>query len=163
MFNIHILKKDFSPIKIATINRETSKITTVDIGLSSVDNFNSQVCKYIFNDKGYKTEDDEWFQSEDIKGVCFHILRWRRCTAYLVIQFSPRGTRYLCYFSDEIKHSAQSFGTSMEDVDKEEVFQCLENNLKNFLTGNKILKIFLNDKRIDLLDNIDNYKNLFGF
>ena len=162
MFNIHILKKDFSPIKIATVNRETSEITTVDIGLSSVDNFNSQVCNYIFNEEGYKTYEENWFQSEDIKGVCFHILRWRRCTAYLVIQFSPRKTKYLCYFSDEINHSTQSFGTSMEDVDKEEVFQCLENNLKNFLTENKILQIFLNDKRIDLLDNIDNYKNLFG-
>lgn len=162
MFNIHILKKDFSPIKIATVNRENSEITTVDIGLSSVDNFNSQVCNYIFKDEGYKTDDDEWFQAEDIKGVCFHILRWRRCTAYLVIQFSKVGIRYLCYFSDEIKHSAQSFGTSMENVDKEQVFQCLETNLKKFLTENKVLKTFLNGKRIELLNDITNYKNLFG-
>jgi len=80
----------------------------------------------------------------------------------LVIQFSSIGTRYLSYFSDEIKHNAQCFGTSMEDVDINQVFKCMEENLKKFLESNKTIKVFLNSQRLILLDNFDNYKDLFG-
>lgn len=50
----------------------------------------------------------------------------------------------------------------MEDVDINQVFKCMEENLKKFLESNKTIKVFLNSQRLILLDNFDNYKDLFG-
>lgn len=162
MFNIHIMKNDFTPIKIGTVNREDNNIIINKCGISSVDNFNNKLCNYILNDNGIGENVDEWFKSEDITAVCYYILRWRRCTAYLVIQMSDKGIRYLCYFSDEVKHHAQSFGTSMETVDSKQVYDVLEKQLKNFLDNNNTLKIFFNKERLNMLSTISNYKVLFG-
>ena len=162
MFNIYIMKKDFTPISIGSVNRENNNITINKSGISSVDNFNNQICNYILKDNGIEENVDEWFTSEDITGVCYHILRWRRLTAYLIIQISDKGIRYLCYFSDEVKHHGQSFGTSMETVDSKQVYDVLEKELKNFLYNNKTLKTFLNQKRLYMLSTLSNYKEFFG-
>lgn len=161
MFKVHVMKKDFNPINVSSISRETHEISIIDTGLSSVDSFNSQISNFILNDNGFK-DDEEWFRADDIIGVCYHILRWRRCTAYLVIQFSDKGFRHLCYFSDEIKHHAQSFGTSIETVNKAQVFTSMRSNLETFLNSSKIMKIFLDDNRIKLLENLENYQDFFG-
>jgi len=155
------MDKNFKPIKIAFIGAiDISKVTFSNAGM--VNEFNSQIIDYIYNDNGIGDNVEKWFRAGDIIGVCYHILRWRRCTAYLVIQFSDRGTRYLCYFSDEIKHHAQSFGTSMENVDKNQVFKWIEENSKKFLENNQIMKVFLNSQRLILLENFDKYKDMFG-
>lgn len=168
MFKVHVMKKNFDPIEISNISRDTNEISTIDIGISSVNTFNYQISEYILNDDTYSTivcgdlNMEEWFRADDIIGVCYHILRWRRCTAYFVIQFSEKGFRHLCYFSDEIKHNGQSFGTSMETVDKDQVFTTMRSNLETFLNSNKIMKVFLSDKRKLLLENLENYQDFFG-
>ena len=156
-----IMDKNFKPINIAVIgDNSISKVTFSNVGM--VNEFNSQIIDYIYNDNGIGQDAEEWFRAGDIIGVCYHIIRWRRCTAYLVIQFSDIGVRNLCYFSDEIKHHAQCFGTSMESVDKNQVFKCIEENSKKFLENNKIMKVFLNSQRLILLEKFDNFKDLFG-
>jgi hypothetical protein len=165
MLKVYVMKKNFDPIEISNISRVTNEISTVDIGISSVDSFNYQISKFILNDGTLVCGDlnlEEWFRADDIIGVCYHILRWRRCTAYFVIQFSEKGFRHLCYFSDEIKHNGQSFGTSVETVDKNQVFTTIRSNLETFLNSNKIMKIFLSDKRTLLLENLENYQDFFG-
>ena len=162
MFKVYLMKKDFTPINISSINREIDEININNIGVTSVDNLNFSISKFIKNDEGGLTDIEEWFSSEDIKCVCYHILRWRRCTAYMFIQFSNKGIRHLCYFSDEVKHNGQSFGTSMENVDKNQVYQCMEENLKRFVDESKTLDMFLKKEKEDLQKNIDNYKNNFG-
>lgn len=57
----------------------------------------------------------------DIKSFIISQVKWRRCSAYLVIQTSNEGYRYLCYFYDHIHHSAQCFGTSYSLVKKTEI------------------------------------------
>ena len=42
----------------------------------------------------------------------FAIMRWRRCTAYLLIQKSNNKVKYVAYLYDKVEHSATSFGTS---------------------------------------------------
>ena len=163
MFKIYVMDRNFLPKEVSVCNRENGDVNVVTNQISSIYGLNSQLSKYILSDKSYETNVEEWFESEDIKAVCFYIMRWRRCTAYLVIQFSDNGYRYLCYFSDEVKHQGQSFGTTMELVNKKEVFDAMKENLKLFLNESKIMKIFLNDERKELYNNIDNFEQYFGF
>lgn len=114
---VYIMKSDHTLQKIGTITSSNNMVNVNKIGISSVDNFNSQLLDYIKYDNSYSTNVFHVIESEDIFGIVFYILRWRRCTGYLVIQKSNRGVRYLCYLYSKIKHSAQSFGTSCENVD----------------------------------------------
>ena len=97
-------------------------------GLKSVDDFNENVLNQIFcyEVDGFKPRFYDLFdiidvKDEDIKSFVISKLKWRRCSAYLVIQTSNLGYRYLCYFYDHIHHSAQCFGTSYSLVKKSEI------------------------------------------
>ena len=111
---VYILKNDKSLKKIGTIDDEKNEIRINAISLDSVNYFNEQLFKFIKADSGMNTDVDFFIKSFDITGVIFHILRWRRCTGYFVIQKSDIGTRYICYLYDKIKHHSQSFGTTCE-------------------------------------------------
>ena len=153
------MKNDFSQIEIASINKLKNHITMKkNTGLSSIDIFNKQICEHISKD--ILDESDTWIQSEDIKGICYGIMRWRRCTSYLVIQISSRGIRHLCYFSDEIKHNATSFGTSMEHVKKQDVLDSMKKNLSIFLKKDTTLKTFDIKSYTYLVENIENIENI---
>lgn len=59
----------------------------------------------------------------DMETFIVSIMRWRRCNGYCVIQMSDLGVRYLVYLISKTNHSAMSFGTSPQVVDKKQVLQ----------------------------------------
>ena len=50
----------------------------------------------------------------------------------------------------------------MENVDKNQVYQCMEENLKKFVDESKTLDMFLKKEKEYLQKNMNNYKNNFG-
>ena len=108
-------------VPIGTIDDSNGDIDLQRSGLASVDNFNEKLFDYIKSDNRIDTNVYKIIKSEDIIGIVHHILRWRRCTGYLVIQYSARGIRNLCYLYDKVNHHGQSFGTSAEYVTYDQV------------------------------------------
>ena len=163
MNTVYLLKNDKSLYNLGTINDDTNEIR-INLNLvQSVNYFNEQIFTYIKNDSGNKSNVLYFVESEDIKGMIFHIIRWRRCTAFLVIQKSALGVRYLCYMYDKIKHSANSFGTTCEmaanDIDKIKK-EFLDN--KNYMLDNLKNNIYLHTFK-DSIDHMDdNINHSFG-
>lgn len=114
---VKIMRSDGSYKDIGLI--KPKKTVVYETGILEVDQFNKEMLNFIRSDKGYKKT--KVINAADIQGFIFRIMRWRRCTAYLVVQTSRFGTRYLCYMYDKIKHHGQSFGTSSNMVKKSEI------------------------------------------
>lgn len=160
---VFILKNDKSLQKIGTIDDVKNEIRINAISVESVNYFNEQLFAFIKADSGIDTDIDFNIKSYDITGIVFHILRWRRCTGYLVIQKSNRGIRYICYLYDKIKHNAQCFGTTCEFVSEN-----IDKIKQTFIDKSKILsKSLENNINYDIykesLDNIEsNIVSNFG-
>jgi len=62
-------------------------------------------------------------------------MRYRRCTVYIVVQFSHRTkqVRIMAYGTDEILHTAECFGTSLSSVNKKELLQEVDKIIKSKL------------------------------
>ena len=129
---VYIMNDDKSLIDIGSIEAESGLILLKNEGYlpSSVLKFNKKIFSKICEDEGYDTNVNIDIEAEDIKGKIIYIMRYRRCTVYLVIQTSSLGTRLLAYLYSKIKHSAQSFGTGCHQVDKKDI---LEHFPKDFL------------------------------
>lgn len=107
----------------------------IKIPIKSVYEFNKQLleiiaidCMHIYTKIRDRDLPVKLLQVEDITGSIFKILRYRRCTVYLVHQTSSRGERYLAYFSDKIVHSAECFGTDSTHVKRETIFDEILNS-----------------------------------
>ena len=128
---ILIVKNNLTYLDIGEINEQ--KITqNLFTEIDSVDKFNENILNLIqsyemngFHPKLYNMFDI--IEQNDITAFVIKQLKWRRCSAYLVIQTSNIGYRYLCYFYDKIYHSAECFGTSYNLVEKSEIINHFEN------------------------------------
>lgn len=160
---VFILQNNKSLKKIGTINDKNKEIRIILSSVDSVNYFNEQVFQFINADNGLYTNVNFIIKSFDITGVIFHILRWRRCTGYFVIQKSNKGTRYICYLYDKIKHNGQSFGTTCEVVADD-----IDNIKSTFIEKSKILSNVLEETEYDSifkesLDNIESkIVSIFG-
>ena len=125
---VYVIKKDTTLQQIGTI-LDTNSHSVNKIGVNSVDAFNAELLRYIRSDLGYANNVSHVIEASDIFGLVFYVMRWRRCTGYLVIQCSKRGVRYLCFLYSRIKHHGQSFGTSCEDVNIDDVKKAFIDNL----------------------------------
>lgn len=101
------------------------------------------------------------YYSHDIKCYLFDILKWRSCTAYLLVQTSNRGIRYLAYLDSTVYHHGGGCGNTSINASN--------------ITDPEIKKSFLNEKNINkiskvidtgyvsILKNIkNNYDQYFG-
>jgi len=149
---------------IGSIKKNQQNLKTVNIikkdNNQDIDYFNEQVLDFISKNDSINCEPQHFIFSNSLIGLIFKVLKWRRCTGYLVIQKSDYGTRFLCYLHDEIKHNAQCFGTSYYNVMGSEIkkyfdesYPLLLNNLKK---AHNILKIE------DSIQSFSNFDNLFG-
>ena len=122
---VYIMNDDKSLIDIGSIESVSGRILLKNEGYlpSSVLKFNKLMFDIIHKDEGYDTDVNIDIEAEDIKGKIIYIMRYRRCTVYLVIQTSALGTRLLAYLYSKIKHSAQSFGTGCHQVDKKDILK----------------------------------------
>ena len=57
------------------------------------------------------------FRNADLTSVVIGMMKWRRCTGYIVAQLSSRGVRCVVYLDDIVRHNAISFGTSPSCVE----------------------------------------------
>ena len=163
MSNVFIMKNDGSLLKVATINdRKQIELLNESLyeSLSSVTNFNKGIINKIVDLEFDSDEDISYFyESEDIMGFMFYKLNWRRCSGYMVLQKSSNGVRYLCYLIDVINHQAQSFGTSVEDVEKSQVIEFFKKKSVKLKENNLLVKVF-GEK---LINNIEmNLESNFG-
>lgn len=131
-------KKDKTYLDIGIINNQDT-ILTYHSGNSSVDKFNEKLIQLIlkFNyEYGYHyiNHDIHTITQYDIKGYIVKTLLWRHCSAYLVVQLSSVGHRYLCYFYDNVTHSVTSFGTSYTSVRKKDIIYEFKKLYKNDLS-----------------------------
>ena len=132
-------------------------------GIQSVDDFNKNILnsiKYYENQiLGPKLAHlFDVIKVEDITAFIISQLKWRRCSAYLVIQTSHLGYRYLCYFYDHIHHSAECFGTSYQLVKKNDIIKSFNQRL------DEIKKVIDLDRYPELKDPIFNrdFEKYFG-
>lgn len=125
--HIHIMRKDGSLKVVGEIERNTKQITIEDSDKlpASVVKFNKQLLSFIVSDKGIENSPNLHIVADDIQGHLFEIVRYRRCTVYLVIQISTLGVRYLAYIYDKIMHHGQSFGTSASMIKKSDIMDKL--------------------------------------
>ena len=98
--------------------------------------------------------------STTLSGLIFKILRWRRCTGYLVIQKSDYRTRFLCYLYDEIKHNAQSFGTSYFNITGNEIKIYFEESYPILMDDLQKAQQFIQME--DSIQSFSDFDNLFG-
>ena len=128
---VYIMNDDDSLIDIGSIESGSAKILLKNAEFlpSSVLEFNTLMFDIIYKDKGYDTDVNIDIEAEDIKGKIIYIMRYRRCTVYLVIQKSNLGTRLLAYLYSKIKHSAQSFGTGCHQVQKKDILEHFPSDL----------------------------------
>ena len=112
---VYIVQNNTNLHKLGTINNDDSReVRLISSLVDTVNYFNEQIFSFIKQDDGIDTDVLHFINSGDINGVIFNIMRWRQCTAYLVIQKSSNSVRYLCYIYDKIKHNGQCFGTTCE-------------------------------------------------
>lgn len=84
---------------------------------------------------------------EVITSYVSKLLRYRRCTAMVVVQISDRGVRFLLYMYDEIIHNGGGFGTScnftIDEAKKiiKETFEDMKNDKDDYHGKNELLKI----------------------
>ena len=172
---VYILDNKGSLKEIGYISDKSPTISFKETGMNEIDFFNHQLLNIIKDDNGRNREVHHIIKSGDILGLVFRVLRWRKCTGYLVIQSSSKGIRYLCYLYKKIKHSSQ--GTNCDQVElnyireefigqKEYIIQCLiffgsqpnqPNQSNRFNKGNRIQKINLAVNNIE-----NNFDKLFG-
>jgi len=157
--NIFIMQPDSSKIKIGEIyltktGAERIKIESTEN--ETIDNFNKKVAGFIKKDDGIFNNELHFIFSDDMVGMIFHIMRWRRCTGYLVIQKSHKGTRYLAYLHDKIKHSSTAFGTTCDLVN----FKDIKEGYKKELPKLKE-KLKRAEELLLLKDSINNISNKF--
>lgn len=122
---VYIMKDDNSLIDIGSIKSVSGEISFKNSGYlpSSVLEFNTLMFDIIHKDEGYDTDVNIDIKAKDIKGKIIYIMRYRRCTVYLVIQTSALGTRLLAYLYSKINHSSQSFGTGCHQVQKKDILE----------------------------------------
>lgn len=140
--NVYIFKDTNDFTCIGKINVES--VTINPIQLDSVNNFNQKILEYISQDDNIKDEVYDFIETNEIIGLVIKILRWRRCTGFIVLQKSNAGTRVICYLYDKIKHGAQSFGTDYIHVElnyvKAEIEKAFIKFSKDIVTFENILK-----------------------
>ena len=114
--------KSFKPIKIGTVS-QTNITRCCNVNAEGVNEFNDKVLKIIQNDlkhqfdfKSGKPAEFEVIDNNKISGIVFHVIKWRGCRGYCIIQKSDVGTRFLFYLHDFIYHSAASFCTTSNIV-----------------------------------------------
>lgn len=165
--NVFLMGNKSNLVPIGTIKYINEKnimhqVNPIYAAIPSVESFNDCILNYIKNDHDRYDEDAIYIINvEDIFGIIFKILRWRRSTGYLVFQKSKKGSRFLCYLHDEIKHSATSFGTSVEHVEKSYVIKMIiesKPHLQEYVGDNKSL-LFIEDDINKMDINID---KIFG-
>lgn len=119
--SLFLIDKHIVPIKIGEITDDNSKLTLIIPNNSQVNEFNKHILDLVYKDKGYETP-SERIVVDDVTGIIIDVLRWRRCTGYVVLQKSLYGKikyRMLIYLFDKVKHSAVSFGTNIDIVVKQ--------------------------------------------
>lgn len=124
---VYIMRKDGSLKVVGEIHRNTKQIEKYDNDKlpESVVKFNNKIFYFIANDRGIENNPNLHIVEDDIQGHLFEIIRYRRCTVYLVIQISTIGVRYLAYIYDKIIHNGQSFGTDASLIKKEDIINKL--------------------------------------
>ena len=157
--------------EIGNIDEKNGNIFCKNYPVESVTNMNMKILNYI---KKHQESDKyslfceeeglfDLLKEGDINSYIVHYMKWRRCSAYLVIQVSNRGYRYLCYFVDKIYHGAQCFGTSYSNVDYETIEQKFKIKI-NTLNAYKLKKYEDLSYVLDLSERCNNsdIKNNFG-
>jgi hypothetical protein len=129
-YNILLMQKNSELKKIGSITTsETStNIFIIPTVVRSVNIFNQNILQIISNNPNNLPIIIPGI--EDIEGKIFKILRFRKCTVYLIEQNSINGIRFLAYFSDKIMHYGECFGTSVEYVTKQYILEEISNVLK---------------------------------
>jgi len=136
------MKKNGSFLKIGTIDDNTGTIVNVLGNMPyHLKKINDQILDYIKNVDSYSDNVDKIITSGDITCLIFKVLRWRRCTGFLVLQISNVGLRTLCYLYDKVVHNAVSFGTDIYHVKMDYIHKQIESSLKN----NEKLKEIINN------------------
>lgn len=130
-FNILLMQKNSELKKIGTIttSNTSTNIFIVPTLVRSVNIFNQNILQIISNNPNNNLP-IIIPGIEDMEGKIFKILRFRRCTVFLIEQNSINGIRFLAYFSDKIIHSGECFGTSIEYVTKQYILEEISDVLK---------------------------------
>ena len=167
---IMLCKNDLNKYEeIGNIDEKNGNIFCKNYPVESVTNMNMKILNYI---KKHQESDKyslfceeeglfDLLKEGDINSYIVHYMKWRRCSAYLVIQVSNRGYRYLCYFVDKIYHGAQCFGTSYSNVDYKTIFDEFKKTikyldrykLKNYECLNKVINSSVDCEYSDINTN----------
>ncbi len=149
--DVFIVKNNNEFVKVGNLGNDG--ISIEPSGIDNVDLFNKKVIEYIRSADRIKTEVYDFIETPEIVGMVVHILRWRRCTGYLVLQKSFAGNRVICYLLDKVVHSAQCFGTSYLEVKNADIKTVLQLTLQKLDTDIKKFKNILKFNDFDMNTN----------
>jgi len=110
---VSIVRKNGTLMNVGTINSNTraTSVTLDNRAPSSVRSVTAAILNRIVSDGGWgKDGFGGEINVENIKASIIGVMRYRRCTVFLVSQNSSRGQRYMAYAYHKIKHGG-SFGT----------------------------------------------------
>jgi hypothetical protein len=171
---INLLKADNTNIDIGTCEGDTG-IRLVNLSrIDSVNQFNNNLLHYInyslinkyglnsFTNESNNLTNDypyiyEIITADDIFGIVCGIIKLRGCISLLVLQFSPKGVRQLCYLINVVTHDAASFGTLCTGVKAKDVIAKFDEIMTNINIDT--ISIKLNKRAIELFTN---YKDSGG-
>ena len=152
------------PLGNFKFGRRMSHLNLIIDGIDSINKMNKLMLEYIRRDDRHISDVFDILHVDDIINITFYIMRYRRCTIYLSVQISSRGIRFMAYADDSIKHSATSFGTSMQHVKVEDVKQKYKENIESVFKKLEAFRFILNthNTTFSIEESITNFESLFG-
>lgn len=156
---IYLVKNDGSKLNIGTIENINGKL---EIKIENYENYIEEIQEYnrLILQNIYQSRinnlDEFIINCYDIESLLIGKGKWRRCTAYFIIQKSDNGLRFTTYLDDTIMHNGESFGTGIESITNDLLKKMFKEYLQEFIDNNEhelveIVKI-----------NIKNFNNLYG-
>ena len=105
--------------------------------------FNTQVSNYIKQQHNNLNEDiKKTIIIDNIKGIIFHKLMFRRCNCYFVLQKINNKSRFLCYLEKYINRNGSSCGTTIDDIKKDHILLFLNKAFENNKNKELLIEYF---------------------
>ena len=118
-YNISVAISDGQEFQIRPLAKvENGFVTLIPTSIETLDTLNESICRDIhamLTDPRLSAgnmKEPKFYAVSEMQAVMFHVLRWRSCTGFVLLQQSPRGNSLVCYFADHPFHSSASFNTS---------------------------------------------------
>jgi len=133
---IYLVKNDGSQLKIGTIDNNNGKLIISlqdnENYIEEIQEYNSLILQNIYQSR-IKNLEEFIINCYDIESLLIGKGKWRKCTAYFIIQKSDNGLRFITYLDDTIMHNGECFGTGIESITNDLLKKMFKEYLRKFI------------------------------